>query len=134
MTLDDAIGIVREEYTRAKSRFGVDNAVKRPSEWVALFAGRLGHLANASSSKNQTWFAEELAKTAATAISAMTCIPDMSFASIGAEGLAVVDRVDTPFPRIATKVSEPPVDAVLVADDVVSVVVGGGKAWVVKKG
>ena len=96
MTTDEAIRLVKEEVARIESRYGPANTTRRPSEWVALFASRLGHLANAASAKNQVWISEEFVKLAATAVSAVTSVPTMSFASLGTEGLAVVDRGDTP--------------------------------------
>jgi len=132
ISTDDILVLIKNEMSRAEAMYGAANATKRPEEWVALVAKRLGHLATAAASGNQSWLAEELVKIAATAIEASLSVPSMAFSSLGSEGLAVLADVDTPYPRIVTKVSEPVSGSTLVARDVRGVVVGGGMVWVVK--
>jgi len=134
MKFDDLVPLVKREVDLAASLYGHENATRRPEEWVAFMSRRLGHLANASASRNISWFAEELVKIAAAAMTAAGSVSEAGFASLDTDGLAVIDHVGGPRPRIATKVTEPPGDAVLVAADAVGVVVGNGKVWVIKNG
>lgn len=130
MTLDDAMELVRQEHGRIRRLHGDGNKRQSAGTWIGLFAKRLGHLATAATGGNSSWFVEELAKTAATALAAMENQPDLE-APFGAEGIAEIVDVDTSFPKIKDKVIAVPDDAVRVATDVKGkVFVGNGGVWV----
>lgn len=130
MTLDDAIELVRIEHGRLRRMHGDANKKLAVGAWVSLFAKRLGHLATAATGGNSSWFIEELAKTAATAIAAMENAPDLD-TPLGAEGIVEMVDVEGTAPKIKDKVIAPPDDAVRVASDVKGkVYVGNGGVWV----
>lgn len=132
MTLDDALDLVRQEHGRIRRMHGDANKRQSVGSWISLFAKRLGHLATAATGGNSSWFIEELAKTAATAVAAMENQPDLD-APLGAEGIVEMIDVEGTAPKIKDKVLAPPDDAVRVASDVKGkVYVGNGGVWVTR--
>ena len=131
MTFDQAVELIKQEHTRVERLHGKTNRALRGAEWVALLTRKLGDLANAAASRNPPWVAEELVKIAATAVTALEVGPVVGV-SMGTEGIAEIVGVDTPYPRIAAKVTEPPADAVKVADAPTRVYAGRGGVWVTR--
>ena len=128
MKTDEVIEKIKSEIERGRRIYGVANARRSIEEWICLVTKQVGDAVVALSSGSSSWVAEELIQIAAVAIMALERIE----VGDGAGGIVRMDRIDTPYPRIAGKTAAPPASAVLVGEvpEGAEVYVGEGKVWV----
>jgi hypothetical protein len=132
MNTSDALEIIQRERTRALRLRG-ENLPSSPEQVVAAVAKQLGEAAQAAAARNMTWFAEELSQICVAALLALERLPEISVGSLETEGIAIIDRIETPYPRIVAKTTEPPPDAVQVSSGAQRVYVGKGAVWISEK-